>query len=262
MPPPYSPPGRCIYCGKLPSADEPLTDEHIIPLALGWRWILPKASCRACQEQTSWVETHCIKGMFASAKGIYRIKGRKSGKPPDFLRVGIEKDAKIEMRKLHISQHPSAIIGFNFGISGAAMGFTPSNDFGGASVCITPLVDNIAERSIAAGPKVQLTNSPINVDVFGRMLAKIAHSFAVAEKGLGGFQSGLENAVLGRSPMCIPYYIGSERHDAEPVSDDRHNLTLSVQNNYVGESMLVARIRLFAQKQTPIYYVTVGRPNA
>ena len=42
----YEPIGRCIYCGK---ENVPLTDEHIIPLALHGEHLLPKATCIACQ---------------------------------------------------------------------------------------------------------------------------------------------------------------------------------------------------------------------
>lgn len=42
----YPPVGRCIYCG---TKEGDLTDEHIVPFALGGNMILPKASCIPCQ---------------------------------------------------------------------------------------------------------------------------------------------------------------------------------------------------------------------
>ena len=43
--------GCCIYCGA-PAAETTLTEEHIIPKAIGGRLIFDGASCKACQDQT------------------------------------------------------------------------------------------------------------------------------------------------------------------------------------------------------------------
>jgi hypothetical protein len=45
--------GQCIYCRSLPSADDPLQDEHIFPFGLFGRQTLVRASCRRCADKTS-----------------------------------------------------------------------------------------------------------------------------------------------------------------------------------------------------------------
>jgi hypothetical protein len=39
----YSPVGKCIYCGKVETAQHRLTDEHILPSGLGGDLLLPKS---------------------------------------------------------------------------------------------------------------------------------------------------------------------------------------------------------------------------
>ena len=62
----YATVNRCIYCG---SDAAPLTDEHIIPLALaGDATILPNASCLVCAEITGKLEGYCLRGMLGNLR--------------------------------------------------------------------------------------------------------------------------------------------------------------------------------------------------
>jgi hypothetical protein len=56
----YPPVGRCIYCGV--SYD--LREEHIVPFSLGGVLILPKASCRKCENITHRFEYTCARQVF------------------------------------------------------------------------------------------------------------------------------------------------------------------------------------------------------
>jgi len=62
----YKPLGRCVYCA--PTANTPideLSKEHIIPSAFGGELILPKASCKLHQKETSRVRTSSFAGICA-----------------------------------------------------------------------------------------------------------------------------------------------------------------------------------------------------
>jgi hypothetical protein len=50
----------CIYCGTQADQTEAkeLSDEHIIPYALGGNLVLPKASCDRCAKETHAFEGH------------------------------------------------------------------------------------------------------------------------------------------------------------------------------------------------------------
>lgn len=45
--------GQCIYCRKLPTDEDPLSDEHILPFGIYGTEILEQASCKKCAAVTS-----------------------------------------------------------------------------------------------------------------------------------------------------------------------------------------------------------------
>jgi hypothetical protein len=68
----YAAANFCIYCRSKGS----LSDEHVIPLGLGERWILPKASCAACAKSTSQSEKTCLRTMFGPLRMYYNMPSR------------------------------------------------------------------------------------------------------------------------------------------------------------------------------------------
>jgi hypothetical protein len=57
----YPPVGACIYCG---TKEPPLTEEHIIPFAIGDKILLPAASCHKCCDTTKKFEQFVQRTMF------------------------------------------------------------------------------------------------------------------------------------------------------------------------------------------------------
>jgi hypothetical protein len=94
-------------------------------------------------------------------------------------------------------------------------------------------------------------------DDFGRMLAKIAHSYAVAELGCGNFHPFLVDAIRGVKPYYLPYFIGSGIGKSPPFSD-LHQIEIDKTGLGMG-ALVVVKIRLFANRDTPTHYVVVGR---
>jgi hypothetical protein len=92
-------------------------------------------------------------------------------------------------------------------------------------------------------------------DDYGRMLAKIAHSYAAAELGCGNFHPFLVHIIRGVKPYYLPHFIGSGI-GKEPPFTDLHQIELT---DVAGESFVVVKIRLFANRDTPTHYVVVGR---
>jgi hypothetical protein len=93
--------------------------------------------------------------------------------------------------------------------------------------------------------------------VFGRMLAKIAHSYAIANLGITGFKPLLPDLILGKS-AAAPWLIGGDA--SGPVPDTEpclHNVYLQNCLTAGIEYVLVA-IRLFCFVGMPRYHVVVG----
>src|SRR3546814_4848160 len=73
----YEPVGYCIYCGA-DSDPSGLTDEHIIPRALGGDRILQKASCKPCQRTINHeFENYVLGKMFGVARAQLSAPFRK-----------------------------------------------------------------------------------------------------------------------------------------------------------------------------------------
>lgn len=60
--------GECIYCGKLPALDDPLSDEHILPFGIYGTQTLGRASCRKCAAITSAFEAKVQKDDMAGLR--------------------------------------------------------------------------------------------------------------------------------------------------------------------------------------------------
>ena len=100
----------------------------------------------------------------------------------------------------------------------------------------------------------QKTAFPIEFDAstFGRVLAKIAHSYAVAMLGLGNFKSFLPALILTRGGP-LSYYVGCGIK-SEP-SEWLHEIGIVPWD----DNLIVVRIRLFANYDMPTYMIVAGQ---
>jgi hypothetical protein len=96
--------------------------------------------------------------------------------------------------------------------------------------------------------------------LFSKMLAKIGHSFAVAEAA-GRFRPILSNAIIGREPWLGGYLVGGDTLEVPP-SEYQTEVGLRRVNSATGQEYLMARIRLFGDLGAPVYYVVVGELDA
>src|SRR5262245_60302076 len=105
------------------------------------------------------------------------------------------------------------------------------------------------------GDKDGFRIAPMNPDAYARMLAKIAHAYAVAELGESAFWPKLRRFIRGR-PMKALQWIGGDL--AVPKPEHRlHDIQWRIQRtgptNY-----LVVSLRLFSFIGSPQYHVVVG----
>src|ERR1700722_13971721 len=100
----YPPVGRCIYCGA-DAGEAELTDEHIVPFALGGRSVLPKSSCRRCAHITgSVVERFCLRQMLGAVRTQRGFPTRRPKERPQTFqftaRVGSRDEERTEEFRL------------------------------------------------------------------------------------------------------------------------------------------------------------------
>ena len=256
----YAPVGRCIYCGAQRSRADRLSKEHIVPYGLAGNWmILPQASCEPCRTITGKVERFCQREMLGAARIRMKLptrnpKERRSTLPLDLIRT----DGRHERIVVPSEDALVMILGFRFPPPGLLRGVPPAENFDG-ELLAKPLVevgqgDAWRKRLTPEGQRVRV--GTIGMLVFARMLAKIAHAYAVAHIGLDQFAPYLPDLILGRSTTA-PYLVGGDPHPLEAQTNTLHHVyrqdCLRGGVNYV-----IVAIQLFAFMGMPRYHVVAG----
>lgn len=250
----YEPVGRCIYCGSDANADV-LQKEHIIPLGLNGTVILPKASCAMCAKVTCALETFCLQRMLIDARLHLQLASRrhrrKKKKPPK-LRVRLAgSDGETESwRELSRQDHPFFLCTASFPPAGFLLNI-PTEPNPKCDIHLIPS-PSAAER-FSRLPANAWTSYQFNGNLYARMLAKIAHSFAVARMGYADLDAFLPPVILGRSTDIYRYVGGAIAVPGE-APKTLHVLKLSTEGG-----LAKVYIRLFAFMDAPAYEVVAGR---
>ena len=259
----YAPVGCCIYCGATEwSAQQSrkLGDEHIIPEGIGGRLVLPEASCKACEAITSAVELEWLRGAYHTAR-VQKGLGKKKARPPRFLKLQVVRGGKTTWESVPLEKYPAMIVTLCFDKPEILSDCSPVAKVlsGGVAVGVLPTFGKLLKPFLDQGavtfvpPRASATST-----ILGRMLAKIAHSYAAAELGINKFSPFLKGIILGTDICHIPYFVGGTK-DAPPTIDDVYKIRLTTMESCEGRSYLVCIIRLLSDvKGMPEYWVVVG----
>jgi hypothetical protein len=263
----YMPVGSCIYCGsKEWSAGQyrKLGDEHIIPEGLGGKLLLPEASCKVCEEVTSQFEQEWLRSSFYSGR-VQKGLGKKKKRPPRYLPLKIQRNGRTVWESIPIEKYPAIIVTLLFDHPDILSGCEPVEKelSGGVAVGILPTFGQHMNEYLAKGevsfepPRGKATSRHL-----GRMLAKIAHSYAVAELGLDGFKPCLQKIILGTDIRHLAHYVGGTR-EIPPRSNDVYEIGLTTIQSTGNRPYLMATIRLLSDVQgMPEYWVVVGETHS
>jgi hypothetical protein len=242
----YAPVGLCIYCGKAATSDE-----HIIARGLGGALVLPQASCDDCAKITSAVEDHCLAKMFGSARRQFGLPTyhKKRARPPRTLALdGV--DVPIPD-----PDYSGLIVSLDFDAP-SALGLSPPAPAvltGRVAIGMLPEFGERLNRVRTGSQAVSFRNG-LEAHLYGRMLAKIAHAYAVAELGLEGFKPRLLDIIREPEPPFIGRLVGgSLGHGGD--GRDLHEIRV---DDRVGPGLVVVQVRLFADRDLPSYWVVAG----
>jgi hypothetical protein len=259
----YAPVGCCIYCGATEwSAQQPrkLGDEHIIPEGLGGGLVLPEASCKACEAITSAVELEWLRGAYYTAR-VQKGLGKKKKRPPRFLPLQILRDGQATWESISLEKYPAMVVTLLFDEPEILSGCAPVEKVlsGGVAIGTLPNFGQLLKPYLDQGavtfapPRSSATSTHL-----GRMLAKIAHSYAVGELGITGFKPFLVDIILGTDTRHLSHYIGGTR-EVPPESEKNYEIELTAIDAVEFSTYLVVKIRLLSNVQgMPEYWVVVG----
>jgi hypothetical protein len=252
----YKPANRCIYCP--PSAEVPaiLGDEHIVPLSFGGRRVIPAASCRHHEKITTKFEDHCFKSMMETARDHLGLPGRHKMKYRARHRVLLADGGRSE--QIPLDEHPSALIIPKMPLPTVYLRMHQTEDPPPAvQITVTPMGKNFIENAKRIGKHINLTRG-LSALEFYRLIAKIAHSFAVAELGFT-FAPYLINLIEAKPPMFASHLVGGGLGDDTPAGDTLHEIEFAPSiDGPRGDELITVRVRLFASTGGPNHYAVVG----
>ena len=183
-------------------------------------------------------------------RGRQKIKGRNK------LRVLLADGSRSE--PLSLEDHPSALIIPRMPVPTIYYKRHETEDLPPAvQISITPMGNDIIAKARRIGKEINLTRG-LSALQFYRLIAKIAHSFAVAELGFT-FAPYLINLIEANPPMFASHFVGGSFDDNPAPANDLHEIEFAPSlEGPVGDELLMVRIRLFANLGTPNHYAVVG----
>jgi hypothetical protein len=250
---------RCIYCGATAS-DVELTQEHMIPLALGGTYIIENGSCVTCQKITMHIEQNVLRPMLGMARVRLNLRTRRPKERSSPFRVRITRqDHSEEIVEVFNEDIPAYLMLPRFEQPGLLVGRGPTEEIplvawwrcsfdSDPSGMLKSLEGKFGKGSVQLGY--------LRLDEFGRMLAKIAHATAVGKFGLDAFVPLLQ-PLIRKEDNEISLYVGTSLEEPKPIG--KHVIIrLEWMDGPYGE-FLIAFVWLFPLLGSPIYQIVVGR---
>lgn len=253
--------GNCIYCDSFEynnNSSRKMGDEHIIAAGLGGNLVLSNACCSTCEGIICSYEGTVLRKVFSAARRQLGLKPSRKRRPsPKTFSCIAEVNGQEISIELPIQVHPGLMmlpIYMAPGIMASRPeGMSTMCGFWSCAVNFDPI--NLSNKKITS------IKCEIDTVLFSQMLAKIAHSFLVAELGLDAFQPTLKDFIIKKFDKDekisdeIDYLGGAV--DLEPASSNFHEIGW-YQYGYGSLLYLVVRIRLFAKLGAPTYHVVAG----
>lgn len=245
--------GKCIYCG---SADN-LTDEHIVPRGLGGPWQLLSASCNECTKITSGFERDVVREFFILVRTKLGLPTYHPKNRPETFTFTVTLGGKEEVVNFPVSDCPTLFMMPLFEKPGCIDRNAQGKSISVAGMSLHGKENELREFKTKHNVESLSVTGYLRTS-FARVLAKIAYGMVVFQYGLDMIEEAyVLPCILGRK-YDVGQWVGCEDPHKSPALLPReqffHRIDILTKKSEVG-----ARIRLFANYQTPEYLVIVGR---
>jgi hypothetical protein len=168
----------CVYCGKK-SPEVVLTLEHIIPKGLKGYLKLPGGSCTGCASITKKFEQIVLRTMFGEARIHIGMGWGRKKEQPLAATVKAKTGDGFKVTAIPIGEHPFCLAMVDLPPPGILWSLTKIERHEKLRVVFHLLQGDFQKRIEKIGSEVILEQIGITPE-FHRMLAKIAHSYAMA----------------------------------------------------------------------------------
>lgn len=247
----YDPVGVCIYCG----ATTDLRDEHIIPRALDGDWILPEASCRACEAITSRFERRVLKGPLWLPRLALGLRTRRPKAQPTTFPIEVTINNTKEVRDIPIDANLPSVVLPMFATPGFMRGDNIEEGIKTEGLYVGHLNRTPEQVAKSLGVDRIALQMEYPVIEFARLIGKIGYGYAIAELGLNNVISPLVLPAIRGLTQDIGHWVGTVS-DVKPAPD---NDTLHIANVFSKNGMVLVGLSLFALQPAPIYMVLVSK---
>jgi hypothetical protein len=249
----YAPLGHCLYCLVTAGNGVALTEEHLIPRALGGRLTLRDAVCEPCRRITGRLEQATLDREFAVPKTLLALKRRRArgngpNRLPPVVLVGehcehVALSADTFPRGFSLAAFPPA--GLPDGIDRAE--FPPRIDFVECRLDLgTPTRRTVAAAFPLADPHA-----------YAYSIAKWAYSLAAAERGLGCCDTQpIRDLMLGRRNDVFAF-VGTPSPCEPATREWLHEASVREDGPW-----LTVTLALFASAGMAPYEVVIGPRKA
>lgn len=259
--------GRCIYC---PATDD-LSDEHIIPFSLAGRHIFKDASCGSCRNITTKFEQLCARNIYGPLRYTQKYPTRRKRERPTHLEVQIEFEGRKERRMVPVDDYPaSPVVSPIFPIAGIRIGGRSPQDEQNeidnihymVVMPVLPDQNDRLQRLRKNGSTAFAIEVRFGLNPFTRLLAKIAHGFAVALYGIDSFRPLLPDYILDRN-LHLLHVIGGTSTEIpllQPDIDFRYAIHVGFRK-IDGKHYVSVLVQLFRYLHLPVYEVIAGEAS-
>lgn len=251
--------GRCIYCGF---SDGQLSDEHIIPFALGGKYVLPKASCHQCAKITSKFERACLRGTLLPLRMLFGLQTRRPALRPTKLPVEFEMPNGERRRILiPIAEYPPVISLIAPEPAKILRDLPPRKD-GKYNVNLwthmppLPELNGLREKYGAGAKRCFFYTFQWHMIKWSKMFAKIGYAWAKANN-VNISEAFASEFILGDF-QDQNYFVGAQLNFdmSSVVGDDFFQLSTEI---YTINGLVVAAMRFVPKLDGPVYHVVIGR---
>jgi hypothetical protein len=183
------------------------------------------------------------------------LKSRRKPKTTVELTKNFRDDGRLESKTVTLEGFPTCCLGFEWEAAGLLRHAAPATEFIGELVVRYPKGE--LEKYLKDGEAIKIA-SVRQLD-YAKLLAKIAHTYAVARFGESTFEPILPNLITGKDAGA-PYLLGGDKTGA-PLNDQPRTLhDIYPQGCEVGGvPYLLVAVRLFAFLGMPRYSIVVGK---
>lgn len=253
--------GQCIYCGS----QSDLTDEHVLPYALGGCLILPKSSCKSCAAITGKLEQKLLRGHWWPYRKKLGLQTRNPDASKELKRVTITKtDGTVINAQMPLESFVAAMV-FKLDPPAILLGNEVDGEpcakdafFKQLGPMPTDAIVDGKRYVLAPRDKVEF---PVNFHSgdLTRFLAKVAHGYAISKEGLNSFgEFYLPEFILGRTDGIQTYVGGYESPIITQTLPGGGYNRMMVRTR---DDLITVCIQLFIDEGNPppIYEIVVGK---